>query len=110
MNVKELHAVAEQLFGKPFRWEHKTVFTLLSWLLFGVLLAGRQYYVNGYRFFLPEAPATAHGLKPSLIGERAADEGHVRAMLPIHAESGNLSLGAKHTNLAVTESHQIRRL
>jgi len=35
------------LFGKPFRWEHKTVFTVLSWLLFGVLLAGR--YWRGWR-------------------------------------------------------------
>jgi len=38
---------SEQLFGKPFRWEHKTVFTLLSWLLFGVLLAGRHW--RGWR-------------------------------------------------------------
>ncbi len=38
---------SEQLFGKPFRLEHKTVFTLLSWLLFGVLLAGRQW--RGWR-------------------------------------------------------------
>ena len=29
---------SEQLFGKPFRLEHKTVFTMLSWALFGVLL------------------------------------------------------------------------
>ncbi|MEK0427477.1 MAG: hypothetical protein RL001_4 [Pseudomonadota bacterium] len=38
---------SEHLFGKPFRWEHKTVFTLLSWLLFGVLLAGRHW--RGWR-------------------------------------------------------------
>ncbi len=38
---------SEQLFGKPFRWEHKTVFTLLSWLLFSVLLAGRHW--RGWR-------------------------------------------------------------
>ncbi len=38
---------SEQLFGKPFRLEHKTVFTMLSWLLFGVLLAGRQW--RGWR-------------------------------------------------------------
>ena len=30
---------SEQLFGIPFRWEHKTIFTLLSWVLFGILLA-----------------------------------------------------------------------
>ena len=38
---------SEQVFGKPFRFEHKTVFTLLSWLLFGVLLTGRQW--RGWR-------------------------------------------------------------
>ena len=38
---------SEQLFGKAFRWDHKTVFTLLSWILFGVLLAGRHW--RGWR-------------------------------------------------------------
>lgn len=38
---------SEQLFGTPFRLEHKTVFTLLSWALFGVLLTGRQW--RGWR-------------------------------------------------------------
>lgn len=38
---------SEQLFGKPFRLEHKTIFTMLSWLLFGVLLTGRQW--RGWR-------------------------------------------------------------
>jgi ABC-type uncharacterized transport system permease subunit len=39
---------SEQLFGKAFRWtDHKTVFTLLSWVLFGVLLAGRHW--RGWR-------------------------------------------------------------
>lgn len=38
---------SEQLFGIPFRWEHKTIFTLLSWLLFGILLAGRRW--RGWR-------------------------------------------------------------
>lgn len=38
---------SEQLFGKPFRLEHKTVFTLLSWGLFGALLAGRKW--RGWR-------------------------------------------------------------
>lgn len=37
----------EQLFGMPFRWEHKTAFTLLSWFLFGALLAGRHW--RGWR-------------------------------------------------------------
>ncbi len=38
---------SEQLFGKPLKWDHKTVFTLLSWIVFGVLLAGR--YWRGWR-------------------------------------------------------------
>ncbi len=32
---------SEQLFGTAFKWDHKTIFTMLSWLLFGALLAGR---------------------------------------------------------------------
>jgi ABC-type uncharacterized transport system permease subunit len=38
---------SEQLFGTPFRWDHKTIFTLLSWGLFGLLLAGRRW--QGWR-------------------------------------------------------------
>jgi ABC-type uncharacterized transport system permease subunit len=38
---------SEQIFGKPLTWDHKTVFTLLSWVLFGILLAGRQW--RGWR-------------------------------------------------------------
>ena len=38
---------SEELFGKAFKLEHKTVFTMLSWVLFGVLLAGRQW--RGWR-------------------------------------------------------------
>ncbi len=38
---------SEQLFGKALKWDHKTVFTLLSWILFGVLLAGRLW--RGWR-------------------------------------------------------------
>lgn len=38
---------SEQLFGTAVRWDHKTVFTLLSWLLFGALLAGRAW--RGWR-------------------------------------------------------------
>jgi ABC-type uncharacterized transport system permease subunit len=38
---------SEQVFGKPFRFEHKTVLTLLSWLVFGALLTGRQW--RGWR-------------------------------------------------------------
>ncbi len=35
---------SESLFGKAFKWDHKTVFTMLSWFLFGILLAGRKWH------------------------------------------------------------------
>lgn len=38
---------SEQLFGIAFKWDHKTVFTMLSWLLFGLLLTGRAW--RGWR-------------------------------------------------------------
>jgi ABC-type uncharacterized transport system permease subunit len=38
---------SEQLFGKAFKWNHITVFTLMSWVLFGALLAGRHW--RGWR-------------------------------------------------------------
>lgn len=33
---------SETLFGKAFRLDHKTVFAVISWLLFGTLLVGRR--------------------------------------------------------------------
>ena len=38
---------SEQVFGKVMRWDHKSVFTLLSWILFAALLAGRRW--RGWR-------------------------------------------------------------
>lgn len=38
---------SEELFGAVLKWDHKTVFALLSWLLFGALLAGRRW--KGWR-------------------------------------------------------------
>lgn len=38
---------SEQLFGTAFKWDHKTAFTMLSWALFGILLAGRFW--RGWR-------------------------------------------------------------
>ena len=35
---------SEELFGKALRFEHKTVFGILSWLIFGALLGGRRLY------------------------------------------------------------------
>lgn len=38
---------SEQLFGIALRWNHKSIFTLLSWILFAALLAGRRW--RGWR-------------------------------------------------------------
>lgn len=38
---------SERVFGTAFQWDHKNVFTLLSWILFGMLLVGRQW--RGWR-------------------------------------------------------------
>jgi len=38
---------SEQLFGTPFKLDHKNAFTMMSWLLFGALLAGRFW--RGWR-------------------------------------------------------------
>jgi ABC-type uncharacterized transport system permease subunit len=35
---------SESLFGRPMRADHKTVFAVLSWITFGLLLAGRGLY------------------------------------------------------------------
>jgi ABC-type uncharacterized transport system permease subunit len=37
-------AFSESLFGRPMRFDHKTLFALLSWATFAVLLAGRHFY------------------------------------------------------------------
>ncbi|KAF3998788.1 cytochrome C assembly family protein [Glaciimonas immobilis] len=38
---------SEELFGTAFKWDHKTIFTMLSWALFGLLLIGRKW--QGWR-------------------------------------------------------------
>ncbi len=38
---------SEALFGKAFRFDHKTVFAITSWLMFGALLIGRHF--RGWR-------------------------------------------------------------
>ncbi len=35
---------SEQLFGRPLRFDHKTVFTIASWAVFGGLLMGRMFF------------------------------------------------------------------
>jgi len=34
----------EEVFGRPLRFDHKTVFTLISWALFAALLVGRRMW------------------------------------------------------------------
>ncbi len=38
---------SEQVLGVAFKWDHKTVLSLFSWALFGILLLGRQW--RGWR-------------------------------------------------------------
>lgn len=38
---------SEQLFGAVVKWDHKTIFSLLSWIVFGALLIGRRW--RGWR-------------------------------------------------------------
>ena len=38
---------SEQLFGRALVWNHKTIFTIAAWLLFGILLIGR--HTRGWR-------------------------------------------------------------
>lgn len=40
-------AFSEQVFGKPLSFNHKTVFAILSWFVFGTLLVGRHF--RGWR-------------------------------------------------------------
>jgi ABC-type uncharacterized transport system permease subunit len=35
---------SEELFGKPMQFTHKTVFGILSWMIFGAMLGGRVLY------------------------------------------------------------------
>ncbi|MCU0897779.1 MAG: cytochrome c biogenesis protein CcsA [Burkholderiales bacterium] len=37
-------AFSEELFGRALPFNHKTLFGLISWLIFGALLAGRHFY------------------------------------------------------------------
>ncbi|MBC5785157.1 cytochrome c biogenesis protein CcsA [Ramlibacter sp. USB13] len=41
---------SEQLYGRAFRWDHKTIFSVLSWGVFAVLLLGRfRFGLRGRR-------------------------------------------------------------
>lgn len=37
-------AFSESIYGQPFRFDHKTLFSLLAWATLLLLLAGRRYY------------------------------------------------------------------
>ena len=37
-------AFSESLFGRPLRFDHKTLFAVLSWVTFALLLTGRHFY------------------------------------------------------------------
>lgn len=37
----------EEIFGRPLRWDHKTIFSLVAWIVFAVLLIGRG--LRGWR-------------------------------------------------------------
>jgi ABC-type uncharacterized transport system permease subunit len=47
LTVQSGMVFSEELFGQAFQWNHKNMFTLLSWGLFGLLLAGRKW--RGWR-------------------------------------------------------------
>ena len=35
---------SEEIFGQPLRFDHKNVFTLVAWAVFGILLLGRRLW------------------------------------------------------------------
>jgi ABC-type uncharacterized transport system permease subunit len=35
---------SEQIFGKPMQYNHKTIFSIASWIIYGWLLFGRYKY------------------------------------------------------------------
>jgi ABC-type uncharacterized transport system permease subunit len=38
---------SDEMFGKPLQFTHKTIFAILSWIIFGALLVGRR--LRGWR-------------------------------------------------------------
>lgn len=41
--VLSLTLVLGALFAQPLRWDHKTLFSVMSWVVFAILLAGRRW-------------------------------------------------------------------
>ncbi len=61
---------AEALWQRAFRVDHKTVFAVLSWLLFGALLAGRWWYGWRGRMALRWTLAGFAALMLAYVGSR----------------------------------------
>jgi ABC-type uncharacterized transport system permease subunit len=61
---------SEQLFHQPLRFDHKTVFAVLSWLMFGGVLAGRTLYGWRGRTALRWVLASFGALLLAYVGSR----------------------------------------
>jgi ABC-type uncharacterized transport system permease subunit len=61
---------SEQLFHRPLRFDHKTVFAVLSWLMFGGVLAGRTLYGWRGRTALRWVLASFGALLLAYVGSR----------------------------------------
>jgi ABC-type uncharacterized transport system permease subunit len=61
---------SEQLFHRPLRFDHKTVFAVLSWLMFGSVLAGRTLYGWRGRTALRWVLASFGALLLAYVGSR----------------------------------------
>ncbi|CAB3777476.1 cytochrome C assembly family protein [Pararobbsia alpina] len=61
---------SEQLFHRPLRFDHKTVFAVLSWFMFGGVLAGRTLYGWRGRTALRWVLASFGALLLAYVGSR----------------------------------------
>jgi ABC-type uncharacterized transport system permease subunit len=63
-------AFSEALFGRPLSFDHKTVFAILSWIIFAVLLTGRYRYGWRGRMALRYTLAGFFSLLLAYVGSR----------------------------------------
>ncbi len=61
---------SEQLFHRSLRFDHKTVFAILSWLMFGGIVAGRTLYGWRGRSALRWVLASFGALLLAYVGSR----------------------------------------
>ncbi len=61
---------SEQLFGRAFHVDHKTVFAILSWAMFGGILIGRRFYGWRGRVALRWVMAALTTLMLAYVGSR----------------------------------------